>query len=421
MPEPTLRTIYFNRRMVALAGVGFASGLPYLLSGDTLSAWLSDMQVDVKTIGLFSLVTIPYTWKFLGAPFLDRYLPPGLVSLGRRRGWLLVLQMTVIVVLAAIANVDPSQSATLHTLAILMFALATASAAQDVVADAYRADVLEKGELGAGAAVFVTGYRVAMIIAGAGVMTLASKIGWQLAYAAMAVLMLGCEIVTLLAPPTTAADAIRPATFTAAVVRPIEQFIRARGWAVLAMLAFVVLFKLPDALGNRMTMPLLIKEMEFTPRDVGIVRQAVGLAVTIAGALTGGMLVARLGIKRSLVLFGILQAASNAGFWLLASTSKSLALMVGVIVVESFCAGLVAAGFTAFLMSCCRKRYSATQFALLTSLMALTAAVAGAVTGYLVEAWGYASFFAFTIVAGLPGMLLIPFLRVSRRVEIVRE
>jgi PAT family beta-lactamase induction signal transducer AmpG len=405
--------VYARRKMAALAGLGVASGLPNILANDTLTAWLSSLELDVKKIGLFSLVTLPYTFKFLWAPVMDRYALGG-SSLGRRRGWLLLLQIGLATILAGVAWLGPSsRDDDLRALSILGALLVFLSASQDVVADAYRADVVEEEELGAGAAVFVSGYRVAMILGGALSLVLAQAAGWRSAYALMAAIMAGASVVTVLAPePSRMSGA--PSTLADAMVRPFVEFMGRHGAKALLILVFVVVFKLPDSLASRMTMPLLLQELGFSKAEVGVIRQAIGFAITIAGALVGGDLVARVGLFKSLVLFGLLQALSNAGFCVLALSPPWKVSMAGVIALESFCTGLVSAGFVAFLMSLCDARHSATQYALLASLMALGSSLGGAITGFLVADLGYAAFFGWSIAAGIPGLLMLPWVARAR-------
>lgn len=404
-----LLQVYWRRKMAALAGLGLASGLPYVLANDTLSAWLASLQIDVKKIGLFSLITLPYTFKFLWAPALDRWSVFG-EKLGRRRGWLLLTQALLAATLVGIATFGPaSASDDLAALSILGTALVFFSASQDVVADAYRADVVDAEELGAGAAMFVSGYRVAMILGGALSLVLAERLGWRAAYLLMAVLMAATTLATLFAPEPARVAPV-PQSLGEAVVRPFVEFGKRYGAKAVLVLVFVVVFKLPDLLANRMTMPLLLQELRFSREEVGVIRQALGFGITIVGALVGGGLVARIGLFRGLVVFGVLQAVSNGGFCVLAVAEKSKLLMAVVIAIESFCSGLVAAGFVAFLMSLCNPKHSATQYALLASLVATASSLGGAVTGFLVAKMGYASFFAWSIAAGLPGMAMLPWI-----------
>lgn len=415
MPRASLVEVYFNRRMAALVGLGFASGLPNVLTADTLKAWLSAASVRVEDIGLFSLVAFPYVFKFLWAPLLDRYVPP---LLGRRRGWLLMTQVGLVIGLIAIALSGPSEAGSAHPLDLTWLAVAAVavvflSASQDIVADAYRADVLPSKELGVGAAVFVMGYRIAMIAGGAGALFLASRYGWRISYLLLAGAMASGVLFTLFAPEPRGENQA-PVTLADAVVQPVRHFLRRLGYSAILVLAFMFLFRLPDVLGNAMTMPLLIRHLEFSLNEIGAVRQLVGFFVTIVGALVGGGIVSRIGMVRSLWIFGVLQALSNAGFYALALTGHSMPLFVVVVVIESFCGGLVAAGFVAYLMSQCDQKYSAFQYAIFSALMAATGLVFSPLAGYLVAWVGYANYFLITIAAALPGMALLPGIRESR-------
>lgn len=407
-PKASPGGLYLNRRMAVLLGLGFASGLPSLQTRDTLKAWLSSVDVKVEEIGLFGLVTFPYVLKFLWAPLLDRFALPGL---GRRRGWLLAMQAGLAAGLLAMALTGPGPggATTLMPIAIAAVAVVFLSASQDIVADAYRADVLPARELGAGAATFVMGFRVAMVLGSFGTLFMAERIGWRGAYGVLAGLMAMTMGVTLLAPEPSEAEG-RPATLGEAVVEPVRHFFRrlgARGWWVLG---FMFLFRLPDVMAGSMAMPLLIQHLGFDKAEVGLYRQLVGVPVTIAGAVAGGALLPRLGLVRSLWVFGVLQAASNLSFCVLALMGRDLAVLVPVVVVESFCGGLVAAVFVAFLMSQCEPRYSAFQYAIFSAVVAGTELAFSPMSGYLVSAVGYPSYFARTALLGLPGLLILPWL-----------
>lgn len=402
--------VYGNARMAALVGIGFASGLPYILATDTIAAWLSSLSIDVTTIGLFSLIMLPYGLKFMWAPLMDRLLPPGLRGLGRRKAWLLLAQILISCTLAGIAVWGPHLAGDdLTPLAVLGIALVLFSASQDVVADAYRADIVQQNEFGAGAATFVSGYRVAMIVGGALALEMVGPFGWRGAFGVMAAFSVTPCVVTLLAPkpadPVTA-----PQTLSQAVRLPVLQFASVLGWRALLVGTFVLVFALPDRLAARMTMPLLIDHLQFDPQDIGRIRQLLGFSITIVGALAAGGMIARGGPKRWLLAFGLLQALSNAGFCVLAASDQNRLLMAAVIVVESFCSGLVGTGFVAYLMSLCDRAYSATQYALLSGLIALSASAGGALSGYLANWLGYEAFFAATILAAAPGMAMIPWL-----------
>lgn len=398
---------YFNRRMAALLGLGFAAGLPsvYFLLGSTLQAWLLAYDYDVATVGLFALVGLPFAFNFAWAPLLDRFEPPVFARLGRRRGWLLLLQIVIVVAIVGLALAGPTQAgASLTALVVAGLFTAFAVASHDVVADAYRTDVLPDAELGAGAAVFVNGYRVGMLAAGGGALLLAEHLPWRVVYFILAGLM-GVGMIATLCAPQPPGD-VRPQSLRDAVVEPVrEYFLRTGAWGI-AVLAFVVLFKLPDALARVMTMPLLLEGLEFTNKEVALVREGFGLGATIVGALAGGAVIARLSLMRAIWLLIALQAVSNLGFCILAMTGRSVPMLFAVVGVENFCAGMVTAGFIAFLMSQCDRRYSATQYALFASLNYFAGLIGGAPTGFIVESTGYAAFFAMTVAAGLPAAAL---------------
>jgi PAT family beta-lactamase induction signal transducer AmpG len=391
--------------MAVLLGLGFASGLPLMLTSRTLNVWARDQRVDLTTIGLFSLLGLPYAYKFLWAPAIDA-LP--LPILGRRRGWLLVTQLALIGALAGMALTGPTSAGSgLLGFAICGFAVAFFSATQDIAADAYRTDVLTASELGPGASVYMTGYRAAMLLASAGAVALAEYLQWKWVYFIVAGLMLPGVLATLLAhEPQTAAT---PNSFVEAVIEPLREFLaRNRMKAVLVVL-FILLFKLPDYMAQRMTDPLLL-DLGFTKQQIAFWALGVGIAVTIPGVLVGGPLIAAVGLRRGLLIVGIAQALSNAGYLILANVGANRTAMMFAVGIEYFCTGLVAAGFVAFLMSQCNRRFSATQYALLSSVMGLSNALGGLPTGWLVERLRYPAFFLITMMVAIPGLLMIPFL-----------
>jgi len=394
--------VYANRRMAVLTALGFASGLPLALTGTTLQAWLSRRGLDMSTVGLFGYVGLPYAFKFAWAPLMDRYVPP---FLGRRRGWLLVMQICVAVAIAVMGFAGPSIS--LSALAAVAVLVAVLSASQDIVADAYRADVLPAKERGAGVGVFTTGYRIGMIASGGGALILAGAgVPWPWVYAIAAAAMCIGIAATLFAPEPERAVAAPP-TLAIAIVEPLRELLLRRGAAV--TLLFVLLFKLPDELAKQSVTPFL-QRTGYTDEQIGSVQGVVGVIMTIVGALAGGAVVARFGLRRSLWTFGVLHAVSNFAYFLLSRTSPGLPAMTAAVVVENFCIGLATAGFLAFLMSQCDPRFSAFQFALLTSVMAITRAAA-ANWGFVQERIGWSWFFAGAAVTGVPSLFLIQRLR----------
>lgn len=402
MSNQSLLQVFQSRKMLALLLLGISSGLPLLLTSKTLQAWMTVEGVDLKSIGLFSLVALPYSLKFLWAPLLDRFALP---FLGRRRGWLIVLQIGLILAIAFMGFQQPAQA--LQLLAINALFVAFFSATQDIVGDAYRADVLAEKEMGAGAAVFVLGYRIALLVTGSLALILADRISWTSVYLLMAAVMIVGVIGTLIAPepqghvqfPTSLADA---------VILPFGEFFQRLGTLTgIFILAFIVLYKLGDALVNNMSTPFLL-QIGFTQTDIGAIQGGMGLIATIVGALAGGAILSKIGINRSLWVFGGLQAISNLAYLVQAQLGRNYPFMVLTINIENFCAGLGTAAFVAFLMSLCNQRFSATQYALLSSLMAVSRDILVAPAGALAETTGWSLFFMISIVAAIPGLLLLP-------------
>ncbi|WP_459616695.1 muropeptide transporter [Bordetella sp. 2513F-2] len=393
--------MYLSRRVAPLLVLGFASGLPLALTGGTLQAWATVENVSLQDIGFLTLVGTAYTLKFLWAPLVDRYVPP---LLGRRRGWMLLTQLLLAAGIMAMGLLSPGQA--LGPLALLAVLVAFFSATQDIAFDAYRTDVLQKNERGAGAALSVLGYRLAMLVSGGLALVLAdSWLGWGNTYVLMGALMGLAALVTLAAPEPDVPAQV-PRTLRAALVEPFGEFFRRpEAWTVLAL---IVLYKLGDAFAGALSTTFLIRGAGFTPTEVGAVNKILGLSATIVGALAGGALMARLGLYRSLLAFGLLQAVSNLGYWLVAVGPKSLALMAAVVGVENLCGGLGTAAFVALLMGLCDHRFTATQFALLSALSAVGRTyLAGPLTPPLVEGLGWPGFFMLTVAIALPGLALL--------------
>ncbi|MCY1200006.1 Protein AmpG [compost metagenome] len=391
--------------MAPLLVLGFASGLPLALTSGTLQAWATVEGVPLQQIGFLTLVGTAYTLKFLWAPFVDRYVPP---LLGRRRGWMLLTQLLLAAAIMAMGALSPSSS--LQPLALLAVLVAFLSATQDIAFDAYCTDVLRKEERGAGAAIKVMGYRLAMIVSGGLALILADQwIGWGNTYVLMGGLMLLCALATLWAPePEHVASA--PRNLRAAVGEPLREFFTRRG--AVAVLLLIVLYKLGDAFAGALSTTFLIRGAGFSPTEVGTVNKVLGLAATIIGALAGGSLMSRWGLYRSLMAFGLLQAVSNLAYWLIAVSPKSIWLMAGGVGIENLCGGLGTASFVGLLMALCRQQFSATQFALLSALSAVGRTyLAGPLTPPLVERMGWPGFFLLTVAIALPGLVLLKVLR----------
>jgi PAT family beta-lactamase induction signal transducer AmpG len=401
----SLLQVFQSRKMAALLFLGFASGLPLFLTSKTLQAWMSIEGVNLGAIGLFSLVSLPYSLKFIWSPLLDRFVPP---FLGRRRGWLVLMQGALLVAIAAMALQQPRQA--LQLLAINALLIAFFSASQDIAFDAYRTDVLEPLEMGAGAAIAVLGYRIALIVTGSLAFILADHIPWPTVYLLMSGLM-AIGLFTSIWAPEPRDPRTPPASLADAVSLPFIEFFQRSGLlrGVLILL-FIVLYKLGDALVNNMSTPFLLPKtgLGFSQTEIGAIQGGMGLLATIVGTLAGGAILSQIGINRSLWVFGGLQAVSNLAYLVLALVGKNYSFLVLTINIENFCAGLGTAAFVAFLMSLCNPRFSATQYALLSSLMAVSRDILVAPAGTLAKATGWPLFFLISIVAALPGLLLLP-------------
>ena len=399
MPAHYLR-IFQQPKSAILLILGFASGLPLALTSGTLQAWMTVENIDLKTIGFFSLVGQAYVFKFLWSPVMDRYTPP---FLGRRRGWLLTTQCLLLVAIAAMGFLEPASQ--LRWMAALAVVIAFCSASQDIVFDAWKTDVLPAEERGAGAAISVLGYRLGMLVSGGLALWLADKwLGWQGMYWLMAALLVPCIIATLLAPEPSDVIPV-PKSLEQAVVAPLKDFFgRNNAWLILLL---IVMYKLGDAFAMSLTTTFLIRGVGFDAGQVGMVNKTLGLFATIIGALYGGVLMQRLTLFRALLIFGILQGVSNAGYWMLSVTDKHLYSMAAAVFFENLCGGMGTAAFVALLMTLCNKSFSATQFALLSALSAVGRVYVGPIAGWFVEAHGWPTFYLFSVVAAVPGILLL--------------
>ena len=393
--------VFRSRKMAAIAILGFSSGFPFYLTSRALQAWLTVEKIDLTTIGFLSLVSLPYSLKFLWAPFLDRYTIPGL---GRRKGWLLVAQLLLVLAIAAMSFQDPRTS--LQWIAINAIVIAFLSASQDITVDAYRVDRLDPDEAVAGAGVAVLGYRVALIVTGSLAFVLADSIPWPSVYLCLAGVMVVVAVITLrIAEPGRVQP---PATLKAAVAVPFVEFVRRmRPLRALGILVFVVLFRLGDALLDKMVTPFLIQQ-GFSQADIGIVQGGVGLAATIVGALAAGALAGYIGLHRALWVCGGLQALSNLGYLALSQAGHNYSVMTGAIILENLCGGLGTAALVGFLTTLCNPRFSATQYALLSSVVAVGRDLLASPAGRLAEGTGWSGFFLLTFLAALPALALLP-------------
>lgn len=383
-------------RLICILILGFSSGLPLALTGSTLQAWLAVENVDIKTIGLYAVVGFPYTYKFLWSPFLD-YLKPGFFD--QRRGWIALMQLACAGLIATMAFVDAHSAWTVAAVAV---AIAFCSSTQDMAIDAYRTDLLPAPERGLGAAYYVTGYRVAMLVSGGLALILAGEyLGWTGTYLLMAALIGACAVITALSPTSdTPEDLARRAAkkkLFDIVKESTRNFMSKE--AAIWILLLIVLYKVGDAFAGSLTTAFLLKGLGFTLTEVGAVNKTVSLIATLLGAFLGGALMTRMGLYGSLMLFGILQAVSNLSFWVLSVIEPSIWAMGSAVFVENLCGGMGTAAFVGLLTSLCSKEFSATQYALLSSLAAMGRVYLAAPAGYVVAAYGWSDFFIFSTAA----------------------
>lgn len=393
----TLRTLFSGRMLVALI-MGFSSGLPLLLTISVLQAWMKEEGVDLSIIGLMALVGLPYTIKFLWAPILDRFTPP---FLGRRRGWLLITQIALAAAIAGLGFTDPVQMPWM--VAFAAFLVTFFSASQDIVIDAYRREDLPDEELGLGSSLYINGYRVGMLLASGGGLILADRLSFTGVYLIMSACMLPGIITTLCAREPEVLEGA-PRTLRDAVVQPLTDYFKRP--QALWILTFILLYKIGDTMASAMTTPFYL-DLGFTKTQIGAVVKLFGFWATIGGALLGGVTMLRLGINRALWLFGVLQAVSTAGFAALARIGPSIPALSGVIAFENLSGGMGTAAYAAFMASITNRRFTATQYALLSSLMGIPRVMASAPTGYIAKAFGWEGFFILCTLIAIPGMLLL--------------
>lgn len=407
MPRSTFDTLrsLANRRMLMMLLLGFASGLPLSLTGTALQSWLTMAGVDIKAIGVFTLVGVPYTFKFCWSPAMDRY---GLarLKLGRRRGWLLVSQLALVIAIGVMGTLDPHGQ--LLWLGVAAVLVAFLSATQDIAFNAYQTEVLASHERGLGVALSVGGYRLGMLVSGGLSMVLADIIGWQRTFYIMAGCMAACTAFTLMAPdPKNGAPA--PASFADAVIRPFQEFFGRKG--ALALLALVILYRLGDSFASSLTTTFLLRGLEFSQTEVGLVNKGVGVAAVLVGLAIGGALMTRLRLYTALWVFGILQCVTNLSFMALANIGAHSGALMVVVALENLAGGMGTTALIALIMGLCDQRFTATQFALLTAISAVGRYVAGPTSGLIQESVGWSNFFFITALTAIPGLILLKFLR----------
>ena len=398
----TWREALFNRRMLICVFTGFSSGLPLYVLINLIPAWLRSEGVELTAIGLFTLIQLPFTWKFLWSPLMDRYALP---LMGRRRGWMLVTQLLLLASIALLGLLRPPGE--LWTIAGLATAVAFFSASQDIVLDAYRREILPDAELALGTSIHVNAYRVSSLVPGALALILADHLPWTSVFAITALFMLpGIAMTLVVREPPQSRSA--PRTLREAVVEPFREFIARSGWrSALTVLAFIFLYKLGDSMATALATPFYV-DMGFTKTEIGVIAKNAGLWASVIGGLLGGLWMVKIGINRGLWIFGAVQWASILGFAVLAAAGRpDRTLLAFVIAFEALGVGLGTAAFTAYIARATDPRYTATQFALFTSLAVVPRSIVNASTGWIVERLGWVDFYLLCAVLAAPGMALL--------------
>lgn len=402
----------FSKNMLIILLLGFSSGLPLLLTGGTLKTWLAREHVDISTIGYFSWVGMAYSLKFLWSPILDRFTP---FKLGRRRSWMILTQVCLMASIYFLGTLNPLNN--LSTMAIIAVLIAFFSATQDIAIDAYRRELLTNEELGLGSSLNIYGYRIALLISGgAGIGLVGSEI-WPLTWGQLYYLMAACMlvgVVTTLFAPEPKVDTPPPRTLMEAIVDPFSEFLRRPGaWFILL---FVFMFKLGDALSGALLNPFYV-EMGFSNADIGLIAKTFGLISSLVGLFLGGLIIYYVGIYRSLWLFGILQGLSTAAFALLTHTGPQAWALASVVVFEDISSGMGSAAFVAFLGALSNKRYTATQYAILSSIATLGRNFFSGFSGDMVKSLGWGPFFYVCALIAIPGLIMLIGMRKYQNTE----
>jgi len=400
-PQRDWKEILFSRRMLICLFIGFSSGMPLYVLIQLVPAWLRSNDVDLATIGLFSLVALPYTWKFLWSPLMDRFAPP---FLGRRRGWAILTQLALLVSIGLLGQFDPAQS--LRAIVVLVFLVSLFSASQDIVIDAYRRELLADDELGTGNSFFINAYRLSSLVPGSLALILSDHLPWSTVYWVTGGFMLVGVVTTLVISEVSDA-ALAPHSLREAVVEPFREFFRRDGVATaLAILAFMFFYKLGDNMATALATPFYL-DIGFSRTEIGSIAKVAALWAVIAGSIIGGIAMLKLSINRALWIFGFFQMVTILGFaWLSVAGHNPTGLFL-VVSAEYLGVGLGTVALTAYIARETSRAFTATQFALFTSFIAVPRTVANASTGFLIEAMGYTSFFLLCTAVAVPGLLML--------------
>jgi len=401
VPPRDWREILFSRRMLVCIFIGFSSGLPLYVLIQLVPAWLRSNQVDLATIGLFSLVSLPYTWKFLWSPLLDRFRPP---FLGRRRGWALMTQLSLLVAIGMLGQFDPGRS--LQAIVALVFLVSLFSASQDIVIDAYRRELLADDELGTGNSFFINAYRLSSLVPGSLALILSDHLPWSTVYWVTAGFML-VGIATTFVIREASSEELAPRSLREAVVEPFREFFARDGvLTALLILAFMFFYKLGDSMATALATPFYL-DIGFSRTEIGAIAKVAALWAVIAGSVIGGIAMLRLSINRALWIFGFVQLVTILGYAWLSLAGHNPAGLFVVVSAEYLGVGLGTVALTAYIARETSRAFTATQFALFTSFIALPRTLANASTGFLIEAMGYTSFFLLCTAVAVPGMLML--------------
>lgn len=398
-------SILINRRVWAVLLLGVASGLPFAFLASTLQAWFTTAGVAIVTIGALSLIRIPYTWKFLWAPLMDRLIPP---LLGRRRGWLFVMQVGLIISIAILTLLNPMQH--IVTIFILASIIAFLSASQDISINAYMVDIADEHERGMIAAANVVGYRLGAIISSAIALILAQQLGWSITILLMSACMLIGLASTLFVckEPPSDENIVMQHSFYRDVIKPFTEFFVRKGVATsILILIVIILYKMGDAFALSLNSVFILRHLHFTLMDLGVIGKFGSLIISILGGLTGGLLMTRMRLFTALVVFGILQALSNLTYMYLAHIGHSFNWLIIATVSEYFTSALGTTAFVALIMTLCNKRYSATQYALFSAFAAFATTYLGPVAAVVVEHIGWEMFYFWSFIIALPGIILL--------------
>ncbi|HEY5775492.1 MAG TPA: AmpG family muropeptide MFS transporter [Xanthomonadales bacterium] len=400
-PPRRWQEILFNRKMVSCIFLGFTSGLPLYVLIQLVPAWLRSHEIDLATIGLFALVSLPYTWKFVWSPLMDRYKLP---FLGRRRGWALLTQIGLLLAIAALGQFDPTAS--LRPIVITVFIVSLFGASQDIVVDAYRRELLADDELGTGTSLFINAYRLSSLVPGSLALILSDFLPWPVVYWVTAGFM-GVGIVTTFIIREVSDDALAPTSLKAAVIDPFVEFFSRGGLkAGLAILAFMFLYKLGDNMATALATPFYL-DMGFSRTEIGSIAKIAALWSSIAGGILGGLIMLKVSINRALWVFGLVQMVTILGYaWLSTVGHHPLGLFF-VVSGEYLGVGLGAIALTAYMARETSKAFTATQFALFSSFIAIPRTLTNASTGFIIEAVGYTWFFLICTLVAIPGLLLL--------------